>query len=167
MNCKKALSFAQRVAPLQRNLVSNGYDEALNILSEWLPLDISTYSSGSEVLTWIVPQKWECNVARLSTTDGQEIFSTVDSPLHCLIYSQSFSGEVSREELLNHLYSQPDVPDAIPFKFSYYSQKWGLCCSHQILKTLQDPFYNVHIDTTHSPGTLKVGSYLHQGESDK
>ena len=96
MNYQKAFKFAKRVAPLQRNLVSNGYDEALDILSEWLPLEISYYPSNSEVLTWIVPMQWQCNIATLSTIDNKEIFSTRDSPLHCLIYSQSFSGTVSR-----------------------------------------------------------------------
>lgn len=165
MKHQKAYNFAKRVSPLQRNLVSDGYDEALSILSEWLPLELSIYPSGSEALTWIVPQKWECNSASLSTIADDVIFSTSESPLHCLIYSQPFSGTVSREDLFSHLHTQPDVPDAIPFRFSYYQNKWGLCCSHQTLDLLQDPFYKVHIDTTHTPGHLKVASYLHKGQS--
>jgi len=56
---------------LRRDIISDGYDEALYRLAEQVPMTIHTVPSGTECWTWIVPEKWTCLEARLETLDGR------------------------------------------------------------------------------------------------
>ena len=151
---------------LPRDLVSDGYDEALRALADRLPMTIHEYPTGTECFTWIVPEKWTCRDARLETLDGEVLFSYADNPLHAVSYSLPFSGEVDRETLFAHLHTRPDMPEAIPFVFKYYKRDWGLCCPHSLKETLTDDAYRVVIDTEFTQGTLKVGEVVVEGESE-
>ena len=151
---------------LPRDIVSDGYDAALKTLSDQLPMNIHEYPSGTECSTWIVPEKWTCHEAWLETRDGKRLFSYADHPLHVVSYSLPFDGEVSREELFAHLHVHPYLSDAVPFIFKYYERDWGLCCSRQLRDSLQDERYRVHIRTSFSYGTLKVGEVFVPGRSE-
>lgn len=150
---------------LPRDLVSDGYDEALDALSSEIPMTIHEYPTGTECFTWIIPEKWTCNSARLENLAGDVLISYKDNPLHVVSYSLPFNGIVDRETLLGHLYTREDIPNAIPFVFKYYNKDWGLCCAHELKETLTDDRYKVVIDTTLSPGNLKVGEVLIEGRS--
>jgi aminopeptidase-like protein len=151
---------------LPRDLVSDGFDQALSALSRDVPMTIHEYPSGSECFTWIVPEKWACDEAFLETMDGRCLFSYADNPLHVMSYSQPFEGVVTRDVLLEHLFVHPRLPEAIPFQFSYYKSAWGLCCPQTLRETLNDEAYRVVIRTRFSPGTLKVGEVVIPGGSD-
>jgi aminopeptidase-like protein len=150
---------------LPRDLVSDGFDDALLALSKDVPMTIHEYPTGSECFTWIVPDKWTCEEAYLETLDGHRLFSYTDNPLHVMSYSQSFEGVVSRTELLKHLFVHPRVREAIPFQFSYYKSAWGLCCSQITKESLNQESYKVVIRTKFTSGTLKVGEVLIPGRS--
>ncbi len=152
---------------LPRDLVSDGYDQALLALSRDVPMTIHEYPTGSECFTWVVPEKWACEEAYLESVDGRRIFSYADNPLHVMSYSQPYEGMVSRDELLRHLFVHPRLPDAIPFQFSYYKSAWGLCCSQNLKETLHDDAYRVVIRSSFSPGTLKVGEVVIPGRSEE
>ncbi len=152
---------------LRRDIISDGYDEALYRLAEQVPMTIHTVPSGTECWTWIVPEKWTCLEARLETLDGRTLIDTADHPLHVVSYSLPFEGEVSREELLEHLHVHNTDPDAIPYVFKYYEWDWGLCCSRTLRDSLQDETYRVVIRTVFEPGELKIGEVFVPGESDQ
>ena len=152
---------------LPRDIVSDGYDTALQALSTQVPIDIHEYPTGTECLTWLVPEKWTCCDARLETVDGRVLFSYRDNPLHCVSYSLPFDGIVTREELSQHLHTHPRLDDAIPFIFKYYEHDWGLCCSKNLKDTLIDEKYRVVIDSEFTFGTLKVGECIVHGKSDQ
>lgn len=163
--------MAQKIAPLTRNLISDGYDVALEALASQVPMHIHEYPAGTEAFTWIVPERWICRSARLETLEGVEVFSYADNPLHVVSYSKSFNGVVSREELFEHLHTPRKSiasthPDAIPFVFKYYERDWGLCCSWRQKEHLRDEEYKVVIDSDFSYGALKVGEVIVEGESD-
>ncbi|BDQ33004.1 DUF4910 domain-containing protein [Pseudodesulfovibrio portus] len=149
---------------LPRDLVSDGYDQAIDALSDMLPMRIHEYPTGTECFTWIVPEKWTCRDARLETMDGKTLFSYKDNPLHAVSYSLPYSGEVDRETLFQHLHTRPDMPEAIPFIFKYYKRDWGLCCRHSLKQTLTDDTYRVVIDTEFTQGALKVGEVVVKGK---
>jgi aminopeptidase-like protein/aminoglycoside N3'-acetyltransferase len=151
---------------LPRDIVSDGYDAALQALAGQLPMTIHEIPSGTESWSWIVPEKWTCHEAWLETVDGRRLLSYADNPLHVVSYSLPFDGEVSRDELLRHLHAHPRLPDAVPFMFKYYERDWGLCCSQALRDSLTDPRYRVRIRTSFSYGTLKVGEVVVQGQSD-
>ena len=152
---------------LPRDIVSDGYDAALQALATQIPMDILEYPTGTECLTWLVPEKWTCREALLETLDGLVLFSYRDNPLHCVSYSLAFEGIVTREELFRHLHTHPRLDDAIPFIFKYYERDWGLCCSKNLKDSLTDEKYHVVIDSEFSCGSLKVGECIARGASDQ
>jgi aminopeptidase-like protein len=152
---------------LPRDIVSDGYDAALEVLSKQVPMTIYEYPTGTECFTWIIPEKWTCHEAYLETMDGRRLFSYSDNPLHVVSYSLPFEGEVSREELFKHLHVHPRIAEAIPFVFKYYERDWGLCCSEKLKSSLTDSRYRVLIKTDFSYSTLKVGEIVAPGESEK
>jgi aminopeptidase-like protein len=152
---------------LPRDIVSDGYDAALQALAAQLPMTIHEYPSGTECWTWIIPEKWTCHEAWLETIDGRRLFSYANHPLHVVSYSLPFEGMVAREELFQHLHVHPRLPDAVPFIFKYYEREWGLCCSREQRDTLQDDRYRVVIRTQFTQGTLKVGEIVAPGASDE
>ena len=151
---------------LPRDIVSDGYDVALAALAGQVPMTVHEFPSGLECWSWVVPEKWTCHEAWLETLDGRRLFSYADHPLHVVSYSLPFEGEVSREELLAHLFVDARRPDVVPFVFRYYERIWGLCCSAALRDSLQDERYRVVIRTTFSRGTLKVGEVVIPGRSE-
>jgi aminopeptidase-like protein/aminoglycoside N3'-acetyltransferase len=152
---------------VRRDIVSDGYDAALAALATQVPLRIHEYPTGRECFNWFVPEKWTCHGAWLETLDGRRLFSYDDHPLHVVSYSLPFEGVVTRDELLPHLHVHDRLPDAIPFMFKYYDRDWGLCCSRRLRDSLRDEQYRVHIRTSFSYGTLKVGEVIVPGTSDE
>ncbi|HWQ84627.1 MAG TPA: DUF4910 domain-containing protein, partial [Anaerolineales bacterium] len=152
---------------LPRELVSDGFDEALFRLAQEIPMQIHRYPSGEQSWTWRIPEKWTCQEAYLETMDGQRLIDYADHPLHVISYSLPFEGVVSSEELLKHLHVHPRLPEAIPFVFKYYERDWGLCCSQALRASLQDTHYRVVIRTTFEPGELKVGEVIIHGQSSQ
>ncbi len=150
---------------LPRDIVSDGYDTALQALSTQVPMVVHQYSTGTECWTWLIPEKWTCREAWLETLDGQRLFSYEDNPLHVVSYSLPIDREVSREELFAHLNTHPELDDAIPFLFKYYERDWGLCCSKELKDSLRDDRYRVRISSDFSYGTLKVGEVTAVGKS--
>jgi aminopeptidase-like protein/aminoglycoside N3'-acetyltransferase len=151
---------------LPRDLVSEGYDAALNALAMQVPMTIHEYPTGTECWTWIVPEKWTCLEAHVETLDGKRVFSYSDHPLHVAAYSHPFEGVVSREELLKHLTVHPTLRDAIPFHYLFYNRDWGLCCSQDTKESLTDEQYRVLIKTEFSYSTLKVLEIIVKGQTE-
>ena len=152
---------------LPRDIVSPGYDAALQALAGQLPMAIHEFPTGLECWSWIVPEKWVCHEAWLETLDGRRLFSYADHPLHVVSYSLPFDGIVERQELLRHLHVHPRLPDAVPFVFKYYDREWGLCCSARLRDTLRDEHYRVRINTTSSAGKLRVGEVVVPGATSE
>jgi len=154
---------------LQRNLVSDDYDRALYRLAQELDgrMIIHEYPSGEPCWTWRVPEKWSCDEAYLETLDGRRLIDVAQHPLHVVSYSLPYEGQVSRQELLEHLHVHPRLPSAIPFVFKYYQRDWGLCATQELRDSLNEEAYRVVIRTRFEPGTLKVGEVIIPGESEE
>jgi aminopeptidase-like protein/aminoglycoside N3'-acetyltransferase len=150
---------------LPRDIVSDGYDTALQALSSQVPMTIHKYPTGTECWTWLVPEKWTCHEAFLETMDGRRLFSYQDNPLHVVSYSLPINRVVSRENLFRHLHVHPELPEAIPFIFKYYERDWGLCCSQKLKRSMTEDHYRVVIDSNSSYGNLKVGEIVARGSS--
>jgi aminopeptidase-like protein len=150
---------------LKRDIVSDGFDRALQRLAEEVPMTIHEYPTGEPCWTWRVPEKWTCSDAYLETLDGRRLLDYHDHPLHAVSYSLPFEGVISRDELLPHLHVHPHLPQAIPFIFKYYERDWGLCASQELRDGLDEAAYRVVIRSRFEPGTLKVGEVVIPGES--
>ncbi len=152
---------------LKRDIVSDGFDQALLRFAQEVPMTIHEYPTGEPCWTWRVPEKWTCQEAYLETLDGKRLIDYTDHPLHVVSYSLPFEGVVSREELMRHLHVHPRLPEAIPFVFKYYERDWGMCASQTLRDSLHDEAYRVVIKTVFEPGTLKVGEVIITGESQQ
>lgn len=161
------MNLINEIWTMERNIVSDGYDQALNRLAQEIPMTVHRYSTGEQCWTWKIPEKWTCDEAYLETVDGRKIVDYKDNPLHVVSYSLPFNGVVSRDELLPHLYTHKQLPDAIPFVFKYYDRNWGFCLTANQKAELNDPKYRVVIRTRFEPGELKVGEVIVKGKSSK
>ncbi|MBF0456641.1 MAG: DUF4910 domain-containing protein [Nitrospirae bacterium] len=160
-------TFIGRIWFERRDIVSGGYDRSLNYIKGIFPeMEIHSYPSGTNVWTWVIPEKWSVKSAYIKA--GNKILLDLDDhPLHVMSYSTPFSGSISQEELMSHLHTRCEYPDAIPFEFSYYQPKWGFCIQHDKLKDFTFKKYDVLIDSTFERGELKVGCYYIKGRIDK
>ena len=68
-----------------------------------------------------------------------------------------------------HLITHPTIPNAIPYRTSYYKKDWAFCVTtdqYNQLKNSRGPF-SVVIDSLHSNGSLTYGEVLIPGRSKK
>lgn len=154
--------------PLCRSLTGVGYERSLETLSRYIPFACEEYPCGSQVFDWTVPPKWILRHARLKDSRGNVILDVADNALHVLNYSVPFHGVISRAELEEHLYSEPNFEDMVIYATSYYKDRWGFCLSHKQRQQLTDDYYEVDIDTEKTmDGAIKIGVCDLPGKSDR
>jgi aminopeptidase-like protein len=107
---------------------------------------VKSIPSGTEVFDWKVPKEWHAEEAYIITPSGEKICDFKVNNLHLLGYSTSFDGNISLEELKEHLYTLPEQPEAIPYITSYYKERWGFCLSQNQYDQLEDGDYYVKIE---------------------
>ena len=163
------LRWLEEVQALQRSIVSEGFEQTLEVIERLVGDGFKRHAfpCGSEVFTWIVPPRWKVRGATIKA-NGKTLVDVSHHPLHLLTHSAPFRGTVTREELLQHLYTDPDRPEAIPYKFSFYQPKWGFCIPHQWLDQFTADRYDVVIDTELSnQGELVIGEVTLAGQSPR
>lgn len=159
--------LAKRLFPICRSLTGNGFRESLNIIKEIHPdINVLEVPTGTQVFDWTVPNEWNCVGGGVYRLNGEKVIDFADSNLHIMGYSTPIDQIVSREELLEHLYTQPDQPDWIPYVTSYYKERWGFCMSENQKKTLTDEKYHVVIKSTLAPGNLTYGDLVITGDTE-
>ena len=127
----------------QRNIVSDDYEEALQYISKIIPLAIHEVPSGEKCWTWTIPDKWTVNEAWIEDLDGNRLLDFKDHPLHVISYSLPIDKIVTKKELLEHIHTNSERPDAIPFEFKYYQKDWGFCIRHNKLKQFTKEKYKI------------------------
>ncbi len=158
--------LAERLYPICRSITGNGVRQTLQILKEYLPLDLIEIPTGTQVFDWTIPKEWNVNEAWIKDPGGKKIVDFVNHNLHLLNYSIPFHGHLSLSQLKKHLYSLPENPDWIPYRTSYYQENWGFCLTHRQLESLNNGEYEVYIDSTLENGSLTYGELLIPGTSD-
>lgn len=161
-------SLAQRLYPICRSLTGDGVRETLTILQEYIPkLNMYEVPTGSQCSDWTVPDEWNIKDAYIIDPAGIKIVDFNASNLHVMGYSEPVDEKISLKDLLPHLYSDAEQPEAIPYRTSYYERRWGFCLSHDQLSTLQEGEYHVYIDSTLTRGSMSYGELLIKGESQQ
>ena len=158
-------SLLKRLFPICRSITGNGVRETLSILAEHLPLKIHEVRSGTKVFDWTVPKEWNIWDAYIKDPSGKKIVDFKKNNLHVMGYSTPVRKMIKLAELKKHLYSLPEHPRFIPYKTSYYKEKWGFCLPHKQLKSLKEGTYEVVVDSSLRRGSLTYGELLIPGKS--
>ena len=151
--------------PFCRSITGDGVRLTLDILKQYIPLEIHEIPSGTEVFDWTIPKEWNIKDACVKNSRGERIIDFQTSNLHVVSYSVPINRIMSLEKLKQHLHTLPDHPDWIPYRTSYYKETWGFCLSHNQFLNLEDEQYEVFIDSSLKEGHLTYGEYCLQGET--
>lgn len=155
-----------------RTIVSSDFDQCIETLAAELPFEIHRYPSGSEFGTWNVPPKWDVTKATLS--DGENIVASFyDHPLFLAPYSHSFTGWLDKEELLTHVRSSEEMPDAYLYEhrlagnYQRRLNEWLISLPHSKVQQLNKPRYFVDIEVKTEPGNLLVAEHTIKGKHEQ
>ncbi len=167
INPKEIEKYFDELWPICRSITGNGLRKSFDILSEIIPLKLTEVPTGTNVFDWVIPNEWNITNAYIITPEGKKIADFALNNLHVVGYSEPVNCELSYDDLVQHIYTLPRLPDAIPYITSYYKKKWGFCISQNEFNTLpKQGTYKVVIESELKPGSLTYGEYILNGESE-
>ncbi|MFH0758709.1 MAG: DUF4910 domain-containing protein [Bacteroidota bacterium] len=153
--------------PICRSITGNGVRETLEIIKRHIPVRQVEIPTGTPVFDWEIPKEWNVRDAYIKNSAGDKIIDFKVLNLHLLNYSIPVHQKVSLRELREHLFTIPGKPDLIPYRTSYYQERWGFCMSQNQLDTLKDEEYEVTVDSSLEDGHLTYGEYYIRGEKEE
>jgi aminopeptidase-like protein len=151
--------------PICRSITGEGLRQTLRSIGEHIPLEIHEVPTGTPVLDWFIPKEWNIRGAHIKNEKGVKIVDFAEHNLHVMGYSVPVKKTVTLQELLEHCYSIPEHPNRIPYRTSYYEERWGFCLPHRLLEALRPGKYEVCIDSTLREGSLSYGECVLPGAS--
>ncbi len=153
--------------PICRSISGDGLRTTLRLIERDVPLEIVETPTGAQVLDWSVPNEWNIRAAWIEAPDGRRVVDLADSNLHVLNYSAPVDRTVSLEELREHVYTHPHDPDLVPYRTSYYVERWGFCMSADQLAELAPGDYRVFVDSTLAPGSVSYAEAVIHGATSE
>lgn len=166
INKERMKNLVEKYWKLNRTAVNPDTDKLVSYLCKHLNAKVIEVRSGKECFTWRIPKHWNVRKGQLRKKDGTVIADFADNPLYLWSHSISFQGEVSKDELIKHIYTDPNRPDEIPYHYfnayRYDAEEWGFSLPYRMVQQLLlneevDEVYSVDIDTDlDNEGTLKV-----------
>ncbi len=178
---KEVLEMSEIVDFIKRNYLKNRTivtNDIITILDDientiGIPVNKLKFPSGSEYSTWTIPPKWTVKEAWLKDNKGNIIASYDHNPLFLNVYSCSFSGEISKEDLLKHTTISEMQPNAYSYNwrhaydYNLQLKQWGISLPKNIADALSEENYQIHIDIEAEKGDMLVGEVTLEGSSDK
>jgi aminopeptidase-like protein len=155
--------------PLCRSLTGEANRQTLCALNDIAPVTIHEVPTGKAVYDWVIPCEWNIRDAWIADSAGRRVVDFRSSNLHVVSYSEPVNLRLDWEQLKPRLHVHPDLPDAIPYRTTYYRRDWGVCLTraqYAELERIRGPF-DVVIDADLKPGSLTYGEVLLRGKSPK
>jgi aminopeptidase-like protein len=154
--------------PICRSITGDGVRRTLEIVDREIGgLEVHEIPTGTQVLDWTVPREWNVRDAWVADAAGRRVIDFQASNLHLVGYSVPVRATMGLAELKEHLFSLPDQPDWVPWRTSYYAERWGFCASQRLVDGLPEGDYEVCVDTTLADGHLTYGEHLVEGRTDE
>ena len=162
-------SYLKRLFPITRSITGEGNRETLRILRELIPLKILEFPSGKQVYGWTIPDEWNLKDAWIKDKEGNRLIDIADSNLHVVGYSASIHRKIAFEDLKSRLFYLEQLPEAIPYRTTYYKRDWGFCVTKkQYLALEKEKDLEIFIDATFdSEGSLSIGELIIPGKSEQ
>jgi aminopeptidase-like protein len=156
---------------LNRAPVNADTDILIKAVQEETGCEVIKVPAGAERLTWTMPKRWDVREARVIDSKGRVVVDFADHPMHLWQHSIPVHKQVDRKELLEHIVSDPERPERIPFHFRntyrFDTEEWGFCMRHKDAAMLQDDMYTVHIDASlDEDGSMKIADWTLPGEKE-
>lgn len=158
-------SFLKDIFPICRSIMGDGNRLTLQKIRDNIPIDIFEIKTGTKAYDWEVPQEWNINDAWVKNENGEKIIDFKKNNLHVMGYSIPINKTVDREEFFNHLHSNPNKPNAIPYITSYYKRDWGFATEQNKRDELKGDRFEVFIDSTLSNGSMSIGELILKGKT--
>lgn len=156
--------LARNIFPIYRSITGDGVRTTLKYLKKIIPdMQIHEVASGTQVYDWTVPKEWNISEAYIENNRREKIIDFKKNNLHVVGYSCPIDKWVSKEELKQYIYTQPDQPDVIPYITSYYSLRSGFCMSKDMWNDLPDGSYHMYIDSKFTDGSMTYGEIIIPG----
>lgn len=165
---RTARALLERLFPIGRSLTGDGVRETLHILGEHAPFAVREYASGTPAYDWTVPDEWAVRDAYIADPRGNRLVDVRTNALHLVGYSRPVRRTMTFAELAPHLHTLPELPDAIPYRTTYYRDDWGFCLTHRQWEAFdRDASYTVVVDSELKPGALTLADAVLPGTSGR
>jgi len=166
------MELATELFPICRSITGDGVRKTHGIIREELP-ELKTFEvpSGTKVFDWTVPKEWKIRGAYIDRVlkDGQNerIIDFADLNLHVVGYSVPVDENLTREQLLEHIYVEEKDDTAVPYVTSYYTERWGFCMTKKMRDSLPEGKYHCVIDSELFDGSLTYSEVIFPGRTDE
>jgi aminopeptidase-like protein len=152
--------------PICRSITGDGVRHTLEVVGREIGgLEVHEVPTGTRVLDWTVPREWNVRDAWVANAAGERVIDFRASNLHLVSYSAPVRATMPLAELKQHLFTLPDQPDLVPYRTSYYAERWGFCASQRLVDSLPEGDYEVCVDSTLADGRLTYGEHLVEGQT--
>ena len=158
--------WAKYLFPINRSLTGEGVRKTLSYIKKSVNPNLRIYkiSSGKNIYDWRVPLEWKVTEAFINDSKGRNIINFKKNNLHIVGYSIPINKKINFTNLKKNLHYLKDLPNAIPYRTSYYKKNWGFCLSYnQFKKMNKNQFYKVKINSKLFKGQLNYGEIFIKG----
>ncbi|MCP3932286.1 MAG: DUF4910 domain-containing protein [Bacteroidetes bacterium] len=165
----RMLDFIKNITPLPRMINSPGLDQTFELVQKELPeIIVHEYPAGMECEDWCVPKSWQVIEGVMRNKEGDTIASIDENLLFVAPYSEPIAGWFTKDEIVNHLRTRPDRPDAFALEhrnaYDYQLVDWGITLPHNRWVDLPDEKYHIKIEVEKKDKPMKVGELFLEGK---
>ena len=160
---QRIYDIAAELYPICRSITGDGVRRSLAILGRHIDIETTEVPTGTQVFDWTIPREWNISDAYIANEHGARVVDFRASNLHVLNYSTPVRAVLPLDELKKHIYTLPDQPDRVPYRTSYYAERWGFCMSHNALQALLPGDYTAVVESTLEDGSLTYGEHFIAG----
>lgn len=173
MSINKYYSLGKNILfPICRSITGKGLKKSLKIIKKEFPqLKIHHVNSGKKVFDWKVPPEWNIKDAYILDEKNNKVIDFKKNNLHIVNYSIPLKKTLKKKEILDHLHTNKNIPNAVPYVTSYYKKYWGFCCSYNQKNEIKKNYnknskFKVVVDSCFKEnGKLYYGELLICGKS--